>query len=72
MKALLLIIGSIGTIVGALSLLYAALNWFGYYNLMDGEGDIYKKLHHKMVVSFILGIALAVVGVVCLFMRSMM
>ena len=70
MDKLLLVVGIISIVAGVLSLLYAALNRFAYYHLLDAEGDIYKKLHRRRAVSFAAGIALAVVGIACLFIRS--
>lgn len=62
----LLIIGIISIIACVLSLLYAALNRYGYYHLHDGEGDMYTRLHRRMIVSFVVGIVLAVIGVACI------
>jgi len=70
MKTLLLILGVVCLIACVLSLLYAVLNRQGYYNLLDGEGEVYKRLHKRMVVSFVVGIALAAIGIACLFLRS--
>lgn len=66
MKELLLIVGIISIIACVLSLLYAALNRHGYYHLLDGEGDMYTRLHRRMIVFFVVGIVLAVIGVVCI------
>ena len=62
----LLIIGIISIIACVLSLLYAVLNRHGYYHLHDGEGDMYTRLHRRMIVSFLVGIVLAVIGVACI------
>ena len=62
----LLIIGIICIIACVLSLLYAALNRHGYYHLHDGEGDMYIRLHRRMIVFFVVGIVLAVIGVACI------
>lgn len=70
MEKSLLIVGIISIIACVLSLLYAALNRFGYYNILDADGDKYTRLHRRMTVSFTLGIALAIVGIACLFIRS--
>ena len=65
MEELLLIVGVISVIVSVLSLLYSALNRHGYYNLLDGEGDIYTRLRRRMIIFFVIGIVLAVIGIVC-------
>lgn len=70
MEKTLLVVGIISIIACVLSLLYAALNRFGYYNILDAEADKYKKLHQGMIASFALGVAFAVVGIACLFIRS--
>ena len=62
----LLIIGIISIIACVLSMLYAALNRHGYYHLHDGEGDMYTRLHRRIIVSFAVGIVLAVIGVACI------
>jgi uncharacterized membrane protein len=66
MENLLLIIGIISMIVSVLALLYAALNRNGYYNLLDGESDMYVRMHRRMIVFFVIGIVLAVIGVACI------
>ena len=70
MEYLLLVFGIISIVACDLSLLYAALNRFGYHNLLDAEGDKYTRLRRRMTVFFALGIALAVVGIACLVIRS--
>ncbi len=72
MEELLLIVGIISVIVSVLSLLYSALNRHGYYNLLDGEGDIYTRLHRRMIVFFVIGIVLAVIGIVCVIIYSVL
>lgn len=68
----MLIVGIISVIVSVLSLLYSALNRHGYYNLLDGEGDIYTRLHRRMIVFFVIGIVLAVIGIVCVIIYSVL
>jgi len=70
MKHLLLTVGIISLIACALSLAFSALNWFGYYNVMDGSADLYSRLHQRMTVSLIAGIVLAVIGIVCMVLRT--
>lgn len=66
MKNLLLIIGIVGICISVLSFLYATLNRIGYYNLLDGEGDMYSRMHKRMTVFSTIGIVFAVVGAVCI------
>ncbi len=70
MKKLLLVIGIICIIVCVLALLFAGLNMYGYYNVMDGSAELYSRLHARMIASFVVGIVLAVVGLLCLIARS--
>lgn len=70
MKKILLIVSVISLIAGSLSLLISAYSRFGYYNVMDGSADLYANLYQRMIVFFIIGIILAVVGIFCLFIRS--
>jgi uncharacterized membrane protein HdeD (DUF308 family) len=69
MKKMLLIAGIIFIIAGVLSLLYAALNLFGYYHVLDGSADLYRNLHRRMITFGLSGIVLAVLGTVCLIIR---
>lgn len=70
MEKLLFVFGIISIVACVLSLLYGALNRFGYYNLLDADGGKYTKLRRRMTTSFALGIVLAVVGIACLVIRS--
>lgn len=70
MEQLLFIFGIISIIACVLSLLFALLNRHGYYNLHDGEGDIYARLRRRMIISFITGIILAVTGTACIIASS--
>lgn len=72
MKKLLLIVGIISIIVCILSLLFAALSWFGYYHLLDGSAELYTRLHRRMIVFSVIGIVLAVIGTICLIIRFKM
>lgn len=72
MEILLLIIGIISMIAGVLSLLFAILSRHGYYNLLDGEGDIYTRLRRRMIVFLVVGIILAVIGTVCIIFYSIL
>ena len=72
MKKLLLIIAVISIIVCVLSLLFSALNRHGYYNLLDGDGDMYISLRRRMVISFVIGIIFAAIGIACVVIRAKM
>ncbi len=69
MEKLLLTAGIISMVACVLSLLYAVLNRIGYYNLLDGDGEVYKKLHRRMTYSFVLSIVFAAVGAACFLIR---
>ena len=66
MKKMLFIAGIILIIAGVLSLLYAVLNLFGYYHVLDGSADLYRNLHRRMITFGLSGIVLTVLGTVCL------
>ena len=66
MKKLLLIVGIVIIIACVLSLLFALLNMYAYYNLRDGSAEHYHRLHQRMIVYFIVGLVLAVLGTVCI------
>ncbi len=70
MKKLLLIIGIVSLIACVLSLLFAAFNLYGYYHVLDGSPDLFVRLHRRMILFFVIGIVLAVVGSVCFIIRS--
>ena len=70
MKKLLLIIGIVIIVACVLSLLYALLNLYGYYHVLDGSGELYGRLHRRMIVFLITGILLAAIGAVCFVIRS--
>ena len=70
MKTVLLVVGIISIIACVLSLLYAALNRHGYYHLLDGDGDMYSRMHRRMIVFFIVGVIFAALATVCLIIRS--
>ncbi len=69
MKKLLSIAGIVSLVAGALSLMYSALNWYGYYHVLDGSAELYNRLHQRMTVFLIVGIILAIAGGICLFLR---
>jgi hypothetical protein len=70
MKKLLFIVGFIGLITGALSLLLSAFFRHGYYNVLDGSGDLYASLHQRMIVCFVIGIILVAVGIASMVIRA--
>ncbi|MBR6794251.1 MAG: hypothetical protein IKM48_07870 [Clostridia bacterium] len=69
MKKILLVIGIICFAACLLALLFAALNWFGYYNLMDGSHELYAKLQWRMIAGLITAAVLAASGIVCFVLR---
>ena len=69
MKKMLLIAGITLIITGVLSLMYAALNLFGYYHVLDGSAELYRNMHRRMITFGLSGIVLAVLGTVCLIIR---
>ena len=69
MKKMLLIAGITLIIASVLSLLYAALNLFGYYHVLDGSASLYSNLHRRMITFGLIGIVLAVLGAACFILR---
>ena len=72
MKKLLLIAGVVIIIAGVITLLFSALQRFGYYHLLDGEADMYIRLHWRMIISFVIGIVLVAIGAACLIIHTKM
>ena len=70
MKKLLLVLGILFIIAGVLSLAFAALNMFGYYSVLDGSNSLYRRLHRYMIIFFIAGSVLLIIGIVLLILRS--
>lgn len=69
MKRLLLILGIVIIIVGMIALLFSALQRHVYYHLLDGDADMYIRFHRRMIISFVVGIVLTVIGAVCVIIR---
>ena len=72
MKKLLLVIGIVIVVAGIIALLFSAIQLYGYYHLLDGEADMYIGLHRRTIIYFVLGIVFAVIGAVCLIIRTKM
>ncbi|MBQ8842266.1 MAG: hypothetical protein IJZ65_06520 [Ruminiclostridium sp.] len=70
MKEVLFVVGIVLIILCVLSLLFAGLNWFGYYNLLDGSSEQYARLRSRMIIFLITGIILAVIGIASLIAQS--
>ncbi len=71
MKKALLIIGIAAITAGVLSLIFALLNLYGYYHVMDGSAALYDRLHRRMILAFIIGAVLAGIGIICIIMRAL-
>ena len=70
MKKLLLIAGVVIIVAGVIALLFSALQRYGYYYLLDGDADMYIRLHWGMIISLVIGIVLVVMGAACLIIRT--
>ena len=70
MKILLLIVGIVSIAACFLSLLYSALNHYGYKHVLDGSNELYDRLHRKAIIFFVSGTVLAVIGTACIIFRS--
>lgn len=69
MKKALWIVGVVSLVACALCLAFAALNLFGYHNVLDGSAELYGRLHQRSVVYLIAGLALGAVGTACMVIR---
>ena len=69
MKKMLLIAGITLIIISVLSLLYAALNLFGYYHVLDGSAELYSRMYRRVITFGLRGIVLAVLGTACFIIR---
>ena len=63
------ITGIVIIIVGVIALLFSVLQRYGYYNLLDGDADMYVGLYRRMILFFVIGIILVVIGVSCIIIR---
>lgn len=69
MKAVLLTVAILSFIAGGFSLIFSALNFHGYYNILDGSNALFDRLQHRMVFFLALGLVLLIAGAVCLIIR---
>lgn len=72
MHKVLFILGIVCIVIAVIALLYAALQRFGYYHVLDGDSDMYARMHLHMMVSFVIGIVFAIAAVACFVIRSKM
>lgn len=70
MKKMLLILGIVCIAACVLFLLFAALQWFGYYHVLDGSSELYDRLHRRGILYSIIGIALAAIGTTCMIIHA--
>jgi len=69
LKKFLLILGILIIIAGVAALLFSALQGYGYYHLLDGDADMYIRMHRRMILFLVIGIVLVVIGAVCMIIR---
>jgi len=72
MHKVLFILGIVCIVIAVIALLYAALQRFAYYHTLDGDSDMYARMHLHMIVSFVIGIVFAIAAVVCFVIRAKM
>ena len=72
MKTFLLIVGIIVIIACVLSVLFAALNLYGYYHTHDGSSELYARMQRRAAIFFTVGAVAAAVAVVFLIVRGRM
>lgn len=59
-------IGVLIIMIGVMALFFSALQRYGYNRLLDGDADRYVKLRRRMIVHFVVGCILVVIGVLCI------
>ena len=52
MNKVLFILGIASIVIAVIALLYAALQRFAYYHTLDGDSDMYARMHLHMIVKF--------------------
>lgn len=70
MKKILLVVGIICLIACVLAFVFFAFSCFGYYHVLDGSAELFARLHRRMIVSFVIGIVFAVLGIAGLVIRT--
>ena len=70
MKTCLLVSGIVCLVAAAFALLFAFLNIYMYYNLLDGSSGQYAKIHKRAVVFLIVGIIAAAAGTACIIIQT--
>ncbi len=70
MKKVWLILGIVIIMIGVAALLFSALQRHGYYHLLDGDADLYARLHRRMIVFLVVGILFVVMGAWCIIIRK--
>ena len=70
MKTFFLIVAIVFILAGVIAFLFSALQRYGYDHLLDGDADMYIGMHRRMILFFVIGIVLAVVGFVCIRIRN--
>ena len=70
MKKALFIAGIACFVTGIVFLLLGVLYWSGYFRVYDGSPELYRRLHQRMIFSFVRGFTLEAMGAVCIIIRS--
>ena len=70
MRKALLIIGIIVFVACGIALLMALFYNYGYYHVLDGSTELYKRLRLSSIVSLVTGMVLALIGAACFIIRS--
>lgn len=70
MRKILLIAGIILFVACAIAFLAAIFFNYAYMHVLDGSAELYARLHSRAVIALVVGIVLAVVGIVCFIVRS--
>ena len=70
MKKPLWIVGIVIIIACVVFLLISAWHLYAYHHVLDGSPALYDRLHQRTIAFFVAGIILAVIGAVCMIVRS--
>ena len=70
MKKWLLAVGIVLIAASVVCLLFAALQLFGYFHVLDGSAALYARLQQRAIAFFVIGGALLLGAIACLILRA--
>ncbi|MCQ2503071.1 MAG: hypothetical protein MJ084_04945 [Saccharofermentans sp.] len=70
MRKALLIAGIVLVVLGVIALLLAAFFLWMHNSVLDGSNTLYQRLATQRNVSFVIGMVLSVIGIICFIVRG--